>query len=165
VRFVAVDSYPLCESYDSFEGAIAGALNAPLQSKAKADTERLLGSQVADACWTDTECVIRFSNGIFLHISVEAETLSWQLADVQPTLSDTVESIGAPAVTLRWPAQADYVMDRSALAANRVACEFIRLFTTNGALLICCRGRLIWWFTAIRRLDTGKSFLFVTEED
>ncbi|WP_254513458.1 hypothetical protein [Anatilimnocola floriformis] len=56
-------------------------------------------------------------------------------------------------------------MDRSALTANRLGTEFVQLFTTNGALLVYCRARLIWWFSAIRRIDTGRAFLLMSEED
>ncbi len=165
VRIIPVDPYPLRETYDSFAGAIAGVLNAPLQSKAKADTARLLGSHIEDACWTDTACVIRFSNGLFLHVFVADEILSWQLTDGEPALCDAVGRVGAPAVALRWPSQPEYLMDRSALTANRLGTEFVQLFTTNGALLVYCRARLIWWFSAIRRIDTGRAFLLMSEED
>ena len=166
MRTISVDSYPLRESYGSFAGAIAGALNDPLQPKAKADTAQLLGARVEDAWWTDTDCVIRFSNSLLLHIRVEAEALSWQLLEAPPLLEETaIERIGAPAVALRWPNLGDHIMDRSALAAKRLGCEFTLLFVTTGHLLVYCRGQMIWWFSAIRRTDTGRSFLFVTEDD
>ena len=53
--------------------------------------------------------------------------------------------------------------DRSALAAKRLGSEFVRLFVTLGALLVYCRGHLIWWFSAARRTDQGVSILHVSE--
>ena len=166
MRTITVEPYPLRESYGSFEGAIAGALNDPLQPRAKADTARLLGSRIEDAWWTDTDCVIQFSNGLLLHIGVDGETLSWLLLEAPPPLDETaIERIGAPAVALCWPNLGDHVMDRSALAAKRLGCEFTLLCVTTGCLLVYCRGRLIWWFSAVRQTDTGRSLLFVTEDD
>lgn len=166
MRIIPVESYPLRESYDSFGGAIAGALNDPLQPKAKADTVKLLGSRVEDAWWTDTACVIRFSNGLWLHIRVEDEAVCWSLLEVPPSLAvPEPVRIGSPAVMLRWPNMGDHVMNRSELAAKRLGSEFTQLFVTSGALLVYCRGQLIWWFSAVRQTETGCPFLFVTEGD
>jgi len=166
MRTLAVESFPLRESYGSFEGAIAGALNDPLQPKAKADTVKVLGSCVEDAWGTDTDCAIQFSNGIWLHIRVEDEAVSWSLLETSPSLAvPEPERVGSPAVTLRWPNVGDHIMNRSELAAKRIGSEFTRLFVTSGALLVYCRGQLIWWFSAVRQTETGRPFLFVTEDD
>lgn len=165
-RVVPVEPYPLRESYDTFEGAIAGPLRDSLQPKARADTARLLGSRVMGAWWTDTDCVIRFSNGLLLHVRVDLGGVSWELVDAPPELVESeTERIGAPAVTLRWPVVGDRVMDRAELAAKRMGSEFEQLFVTSGTLLVYCRGQLIWWFSAVRRTDTGQPLLFITEDD
>ena len=166
MRVIPVEPYPVQDAYPGFEGAIAGALRHPLQSQARADTLAFLGARVADAWWTDTDCVIRFSNERLLHIWVDGHMVRWGVADTSPELSGAVvERIGAPAVICRWLVSGDEVRDRSALAAKRVGSEFVRLFVTGGALLVYCRGQLIWWFSAVHRTDTNLPMLYVTEDD
>jgi|GEM_PF-6097125 len=166
MRTILVDPYPIRETYTSFREAIVGVRNDPLQSKAKADAAKLLGSRVENACWTDTNCVVQFSNGLFLHIWVDGETLSWLVTETPPALDENAsERIGAPGVMLSWPNAGDRLMDQSELAAKRLGSEFYTLFVTGGALLVYCRGHSIWWFAPTRRRDTGRSMLYVTEEE
>jgi hypothetical protein len=166
MRSIPVESYPLRESYDSFEGAIAGALNDPLQPKAKADTARLLGSRIEDAWWTDTDCVIRFSTGLLLHIRADTGAVSWDLVDFPPQFDESKpERIGAPTVLLRWSNEIAGPMNRSELAAKRIGAEVEQLFVTTGTLLVYCRDQLIWWFMAVRQTETGQPILYVTEDD
>jgi hypothetical protein len=166
VRVIPVEPYLVRDTYASFEGAIAGALRHPLQAQAKADTAALFGACVADAWWTDTDCVVQFSNGRFLHVWADGEVARWAVTATPPALDEAaVERIGAPAVLCRWPVVGDWVWGRSALAAKRVGGEFVRLFVTGGALLAYCRGQLIWWFSAARRTDLGVSILHVSEDE
>jgi hypothetical protein len=166
VRIIPVEPYPLQDTYATFEGAIAGALRHPLQALAQADTAAFFGASVADAWWTDTDYVVQFSNGRLLHIWADGEVARWTVTHTAPTLDAAMERIGAPAVLCRWPpVLGDRVWDRSALAAKRVGSEFVRLFVTGGAMLVYCRGQLIWWFSAVRRTDLGVSILHVCEEE
>ena len=166
MRIIPVEPYPLREVYSSFEEGIAGALRDPLQPQAQADTAKLLGARVADAWWTDSDCVIRFSNERLLHIWVVGPVVRWVVLDTTPELPGTVvERIGAPAIICRWPALGDEIWDRSALATKRVGSEFVRLFVTSGALLVYCRGQLIWWFSAAHREDMNLPMLHVTEDE
>jgi hypothetical protein len=162
VRVIPVEPYPF-ETYPSFEGAITGALRHPLQSQARADTAALLNTRVADTWWTDTDYVVEFSNGRLLHVWADGQVARWVVTETPPAL-DAVERIGAPAALCQWPVVGDAVWDRSALAAKRLGSEFVRLFVTGGALLVYCRGQLIWWFSAARRTDLGVSILHVCEE-
>jgi hypothetical protein len=164
VRVIPVEPYPVQETYPSLEGAIAGALRHPLQSQAQADTATLLKARVADTWWTDTDCVVQFSNDRLLHVWADSQVARWAVTDTPPVLDGTVvERIGAPAVLCRWPVVGEEVWDRSALAAKRLGTEFVRLFVTGGALLVYCRGQLIWWFSAARRTDLDVSILHVSE--
>ena len=167
MRVIPVEPYPVRDTYASFEGAIAGALRHPLQAQAQADAAAFFGACVADAWWTDTDCVVQFSNGRLLHIWADGQVARWAVTDTPPTLdAAATERIGAPAVLCRWPpVVGDRVWDRSALAAKRVGSEFVRLFVTGGALLVYCRGQLIWWFSAARRTDLGVSILHVSEDE
>jgi hypothetical protein len=164
VRVIPVEPNPVRETYSSFAAAVAGALRHPLQPQAQADTATLLKARIADAWWTDTDCVVQFSNERFLHVWAHGQVARWVVRETPPTLDEaTVERIGAPAVLCRWPVMGDEVCDRSALAAKRLGSEFVRLFVTGGALLVYCRGQLIWWFSAARRTDLGLSILHVSE--
>jgi hypothetical protein len=166
VREIPVEPYPVHKTYSTFEGAIVGALRHPLQPQAQADTASLLKASVADTWWTDTDCVIEFSNDRWLHMWVDGQVVRWEVTGIPPVLAGAaVERIGAPAILCRWPVTGDELWDRSALAAKRLGSEFLRLFVTGGALLVYCRGQLIWWFSAVRRTDLGVSILHVGESD
>src|SRR5438552_15797594 len=105
MRVIPVDVYPLKEQYqhDSLAEAIAGAMHYPLQPKARSDTTRLQGAALIDACWTDTDFVLRFSDGKFLHIYIDGEELNWNLVDTAPALDESIiERVGAAAVLCRW---------------------------------------------------------------
>ncbi len=166
MRVIPIESYPLKQTYDTLEGAIAGALRDPLQATAKEDTIKLLGSRITDAWWTDTDCVISFSNGRFLRIWAVGEVVEWLVTDTAPKFDETaIERIGAPAVVCQWSTLGDVVWNRSDLAAKRIGMEFWQLFVTAGALLVYCRKQMIWWFHSVRRTDTGHSMLFTAEDD
>lgn len=164
MRVIPVEPYPLQQTYPTIEGAIAGARRHPLQPQAQADTAALLKARVADTWWTDTDCVVSFSNDRLLHVWADGQVVRWAMTDTPPPLDGVaVERIGAPAVLCQWPVVGDAVWDRSALAAKRQGSELVRLFVTGGALLVYCRGQLIWWFSAIRRTDLSLSILHVSE--
>jgi hypothetical protein len=166
MQVVPVEPGPAPPAYDNFEGAIVGALTDSLQPKAKTDTAKLLGTQITDTYWTDTECVIRFSNDLLIHIRVDNGAVNWDVTGEPPTLDPAkVERVGAPAVLTRWPDNIEHIWHRSAMAAKRLGSEFQQLFVTSGALLVYCRGQLIWWFHAVHRLDDGRLLLFTAEDD
>ena len=164
VRIIPVEPYPVQETYSSFAAGVAGALRHPLQLQAQEDTATLLNARVADTWWTDTDCVVEFSNDRLLHVWADGQVARWVVTETPPVLGrSAVERIGAPAVLCKWPVVGDEVWDRSALAAKRLGSEFVRLFVTGGALLVYCRGQLIWWFSAVRRTDMGVPILHVSE--
>ena len=153
-------------SSSSFGGAIAAAQNDPLQPKASIDTKTLLGSRIADVYWTDAACIIRFSNDRSLHVRSTGTAVEWNVTDDTPQLDSLPnQRIGSQSVLIRFPNRTEYVWDRSAIAAVRIGCEFEQLYVTSGALLLYCRGQLIWWFHAGRRADTGQPLLFTAEGD
>jgi hypothetical protein len=167
MRVIPVDVYPLKRAYDSFAAAIIGAERHPFQPKARADTAKLAGAVVVDACWTDTDFIVRFSNGLYLQVFAEREQIRWEVTDAPPNLSEfDVERVGASVVTCRWrTGVGDSTMDRSALVAKRRRSQFERLFVNEGGLLMYCRAQPIWWFHVIRRTDLDQPFLFVTEDE
>src|SRR5262245_11853989 len=144
MRVIPVEPYPLKETYGTFEGAVAGALRNPLQATAKEDTAKLAGSRIVDAWWTDTDCLIGFSNGRFLRVWAAGEVVEWLVTDSPPTLdASSIERIGVPPVSCNWPNLGEQIWDRSDLAAKRIGGEFQELFVTMGALLVYCRGQMI----------------------
>ncbi len=166
MRVIPVEPYSVQETFPSFEGAIAGALRHPLQPQAQSDTAALLKARVADTWWTDTDFVVQFSNERLLHVWANDQVARWSVTYSPPVLDGAaVERIGAPAVLCRWPVVGDEVWDRSGLAAKRLGSEFVRLFVAGSALLVYCRGQLIWWFSAVKRTDLGLSILHVSEDD
>jgi hypothetical protein len=165
MRVIPVEFFPIV-GYDSPAECIEASLRHQLQARARTDTAKLAGASVADAHWTDTDHVIRFSNGLLLHVFLTDKEVDWAVSDQLPPLDEKeVERIGSPAVTHRWPTTAESRMDRTALAAARIGREFERLFVTGPGLLIYCRGVLIWRFSAIRDTERGRTILHVGEDD
>jgi hypothetical protein len=167
MRIIPVESFPPPEGYDTIDAAIAGAMKHPRQSQAVSDTSRLRGAAIVDACWTDTDFVIRFSNGRLLHVFVSGQIVDWRVTESMPDVDDSqFERVGAEPVTLRWRSSGgDEVLDRSAMTAKRRGCDVERLFVNELGFLVDCRGQLIWWFMAVRRRDSGCAFLHVSESD
>jgi hypothetical protein len=167
MRTIPVETHPLTKAFGSAVAAIKGAINHPLQPKARADSTRLEGTTIVDAFWTDTDFVIRFSNEFLLHVSVEHEGVRWSVSPVPPHLTETsVERVGAPAAMFRWkPHVGDHIMDRSELVAKRRGRPFQRLYANEMGLLVYCESQLILAFAAIRRTDFNRSLLFVSEMD
>jgi len=167
MRVIPVDVYPLTQTYDSFRAAVEGARSHPLQAKARTDTAKLSGASLIDACWTDTDFVLRLSSGLLLGVYVQGEKVTWEVADALPGLDESaVERVGSSPVLCRWrPGVGDYVMDRSALVSKRRGSVLERLFVNEFGLLVYCRGHMILWFQAVCRTDLGRSFLWVTEDD
>ena len=139
----------------------------PSQRQAQADSEKLAGTTVDDAYWTDTDFVIWWSNELLLHVFVDGDDARWTLRKSPPRINERrKERIGSAPVILRWPAPVgDSVMDRSVLAAARRGSKFVRLFINEMALLVYCRDHLIWWFSAVRRTDLDQPILCVTEDE
>jgi hypothetical protein len=166
MRTIPVETYPLKKTYKTAEAAIEGAKNNPLQPMARADSDRLTGTSVVDACWTDTDFVIRFSNERFLHIWTCLEEVQWEVLECPPVLNkNEVQRVGAEPVVYCWQRLGDRVHDSSALTAKRRGAEFQRLFVNEGGLLVYLRGHLIWHFAAIRRTDLDQPILLVDEMD
>jgi hypothetical protein len=167
MRVIPVDSYYSVKGYDSLEAAIEGAYSHPEQAQARDDTERLAGSRVVDAYWTDSDCVIRFTNELLLHIRAEVDSVVWETVDRPPELDHiAIERVGAPPIVGRWRSDiGDRILDRSALAAKRRGREFKMLFVNEVGLYVYCRGVLIWMFQSVRRTDLDQPMLWVTEAD
>ena len=166
MRVISVDFYPL-QVYYTPEEAIRRAKGHPLQGLARDHTKRLAGAEIADAWWTDTDFVIRFSGERYLHISVSKEGtgVTWQLVDVSPPLDPSVmERIGSPPIVVRWPSSKESTLDRTALAAKRRGCQFQKVWVNETGLLVYCQGHHPWGFHPIRRMDTNQPILYVGDE-
>jgi hypothetical protein len=170
MRVIPVELFPIV-GHDSPAECIEAAMRHPLQAKARADTAKLAGTTIAEAYWTGTDHVIRFSNGLLLHVFLTGKELDWAVTDQPPALDEKeVECMGAPPVILRWPKTARYTMgectmDRTALAAARIGREFVELFVNEHGLHIYCRRVLIWIFTTMRDTERGRTILYVWEDD
>jgi hypothetical protein len=157
--------------YSSAAEAIDAAIRHPLQAKARAETAKLAGATVTDAYWTDTDQVIRFSNGLLLHVFPTGKEVNWAVTDQLPAIDESeVGRIGAPPVILRWPTTAKYstgelTMDRTTLAAARIGRKFAEFFVNERGLLVYCRRVLIWCFTAVHDTLQGRTILNVQEDD
>jgi len=167
VRIIPVSNYPLKASYASFEAAIEGAKGNALQPKARTDTEKLAGTRVVDAYWSDTEFAIRFSNEKFLHIWAIPGEVGWDVVGDAPMANAAdVQRVGAEPVVHRWATPVvDDVKDCSALVSKRRGAEFQQLFVNEMGLLVYCRRKLIWRFAAVRRQDLDQPILSVSECD
>jgi hypothetical protein len=167
MRVIHVEFFP-SKGYDSPAECIEAALRHPLQAKARADTAKLVGTFVVDAYWTDTDHVIRFSNGLLLHVFLTGKEVDWAVTDQPPLLDEKeVECIGAPPVTLHLPKTTHRSqMDRTALATARIGRVFIELFVSDPtSLWIYCRGVLIWGFIGFRDTERDRTILYVCEDD
>ena len=164
MRVITCQSYPFEATYESPAAAIAGGKNHKLQPKARADTKALAGSRVIDACWTANDFVLRFSNGKLLHVFLIGKRVAWETRDTPPDLEESdIERVGAEAVICRWgPEVGDGIMDRSALIKARCGKAFQMLYVNEG-LSLYCEGMGILWFTAVRDVDTGRPFLYLSE--
>jgi len=166
MRIIFVEPIPPKTRYYNIEAAIKAAIRHPLHAKAKADATKLSGTTIADAYWTGTDHVIRFSNGLLLHVFPAADGVDWAVICEPPPLNEKeLERIGAPPVILRWPARSDYLMDRTALAAARIGREVIDLFSNGHGLFVYCRGILIWCFSRVLDAGRGQPILYVYEDD
>ena len=159
-RTIPVDSEPPSPVFRTPDEAIRYI--HPLAPKAKADAVRLANTTIDDGFWTDQEFVLRFSNGVFLHVLVDYKTEVWRLTEQEPVLhASPVERIGSPPVSLKWPNIGDSVdWDRSSLLAQRIGGQFKALWYSVG-FLVYVRGQPPLWFKSIYRTDTKERLLYV----
>jgi len=158
-RTIPVDSEPPSPTFTTFEEAIRFV--HPLVPKAKADAARLAHTTIEDGFWTDQEFVLRFSNGVFLHVIVEDKSEGWRLTEQEPVLHvSPVERIGSPPVSLIWPVIGKSEWDRSRLLASRIGREFKRLWYNVG-FMVYTHGQPPLWFKSIYRADTEERLLYV----
>jgi hypothetical protein len=158
-RIIPVDSEPPSPTFRTAGEAIR--YTHPLLPKAKADTLRLQGAVIDDGYWTDEELVMRFSNGLFLHVFVEDEDEGWEVLNQEPVLlASSPERIGSPPVSLRWGSGREVSWDRSSLLKHRLGGKCEKLWYSVG-LLVFVRGHPPLWFKSIYRTDTGRRVLYV----
>lgn len=170
MRTVPVDSYPVVPTFNSVAAAIRHAKAYPPLAQAQADEQQLLGADIVDGFWTDTEFAIRFSNNRFLHIWVEPEiaahNLSWSVLEVEPRLqAGEIGRVGAATVLLGFPKIGTFRMDRSALLAARRGKPLRKLFVNEVAFYVYTPQQRILCFGCVRRRDTGENLLYVHEDD
>jgi hypothetical protein len=164
MRVVTFQPYPFEATYFSFEACLAGAMNHPLQPKAREDTEALAASRLVDAYWTDTDFVFQFSIGKCLHVFLREKRVAWEVSDTLPELeSSNPEHVGSNPVLCRW-SSGEHLMDRSSLVSARLNKEFWQLFVNEG-LWLYFRGMEILYFAAVRYVESDRPFLYVGESD
>lgn len=158
-RTIPVYSEPPSPTFRTAEEAICYV--HPLAPKAKVDAVRLANTTIDDGFWSDQEFVLRFSNGVFLHVSVEDMAEGWMLTEQEPFLQvRLIERIGSPPVSLSWPVVGKSNWDRSSLLARRIGGQFKALWYGVG-FLVYVHGQPPLWFKSIYRTDTMERLLYV----
>lgn len=162
---IPVEPFPISKTYNSPWAAVAGAHRHPLQKQALSDTERLAGSSLVDASWSESDFVMTFSNGRFLHVYLEGSELRWQVLGSKPCIEVPL-TIGAPPKKLLWPRDVGvHEMDCSKLIESRIGHRFTRLFVNRMGLWVYLKSHLILVFGPILRTDTRQSWLHVSESE
>lgn len=163
---IPVKPYPFEREYDSFEAAIKGAKNHPLQKQAQSDGQQLTGTSIIDGYWTNRDCVIRFSNERWLHVFTQDGFVRWAIADSLPSTNlPQLDSIGAAPIVLDWGGTiGESPFDRLAIIANRRGAMFSQLWINEGGLLLYTHGQSELWFHAVYRTDTNEDLLFAFED-
>jgi hypothetical protein len=163
---IPVKGYPFERAFNSFDAAIQGATNHPLQGKAQDDTALLSGASLVDGYWTGSDLVLQFSNERWLHVFERDHRARGDVVDGAPDLGDVVQRVGASPIILDWGAAiGECRMDLSSLMAKRRGAEFQHLFVNECGFYVYMRQCLILAFHVVRRLDVEEDMLFVTEED
>ncbi|REK17693.1 MAG: hypothetical protein DWQ42_21860 [Planctomycetota bacterium] len=161
---IPVDVFPIQKTYGSFGDAIEGANKHPRQKQAKRDSERLSDTSFVDARWSDRDFVLQFSNGMHLHVYVQAPDVLWQLSEAPPDV-DTPHGVGSTPSILRWGGDiGDLMMDCSSLIEKRRGAHFWQLFVNETGFFVYLHSQLILSFTALRRTDSNRCILHVCEE-
>jgi hypothetical protein len=167
---IPVDPYPIAPTFSSMAEAIRHAESYLPLAKAKADEQLVFGSYIVDAYWSDTDFVIRFSNGRFFHIFIGAEgtnrSIRWGILDSEPKLPEAeLMRVGSPPVILVFRRDLKYTMDRSAMIQARRGQEVKRFFVNEQCFYLYTSGQGILCFDVVLRRDTGGDLLYVYEED
>ncbi len=79
-------NFPI-RGYRSFAAAVRAGLASPQARRARAESIRLAGSTIIDACWDEAGVAFRLSNGFILHIFNNGTALDWLLISDDDYLS------------------------------------------------------------------------------
>lgn len=156
---VPIESVPFA-SYDTFEGAIAGAKRHPKQAKAMRDGDLLAGHHFVNARCNLRQWVLEFSGSIWLRVFAESEDVDWQVTDELPVIDAVAEPI-----VFEWQNGEKSTVDCRELAAQRRWADFWQLWVNETGLFVYLRRKLILCFHTVKRRDTGEMLLFVCEDD
>jgi hypothetical protein len=170
MRIIPVDPYPIRPAFASFEAAIRHAKTYAPLARATAEEQQLLDALIIDGFWTDTDFVIRFSNGRFLHVWVapaaNSSAVDWRVLEAEPQLrAEAVGRVGSAADLIEFPKIGVNVMDRSAMLASRRGKPLRKLFINELGFYVYTPRQRILVFHCVRRRDTGENLLFVCEDD
>jgi hypothetical protein len=167
---IPVDSYPIAPTFSSAEKAIQHAKSYPPLAKARADEQLVLGSQIINAFWSDTDFVTRFSNGRLLHVFVDPKeagrSVKWCILDSEPKLPNAeLRQVGSPAVILKFSRAGEYLMDCSMMITARRGKDVRQFFVNELGFYLYTPKQSILCFGSVFRTDTGDNLLYVHEED
>jgi hypothetical protein len=157
---IPIANDPISPTFRTPDEAIRFAESYPPLAVARADAVRLANTTIVDGYWTNDEFAIAFSNGLFLHVFLDADAVAWKVCDVAPTLRSTpILRIGSPSVVFRWQNARDDVMDRSRLLSSRIGQNFKTLYAMPQGFLIYTHRQQRLWFHSVYRGDTGQRLL------
>ncbi len=147
---------PPLQTYDSFEGAIRGPKEHPLNQAATESTAILAGAKVSDFKWSLGQCSIGFSSGLSLHIKARNFDVEWLLDSSDETID---RYICAP-VELVWGSGRKSVFDPGSLLHQIWGCTMTKLFVNEVGLLLYTDSNPILWFSAQRGKDPEGDVLY-----
>ncbi len=176
MQVIPVEAYGFGPTFSSIEASVRHALKYAPLARAKADAALFRDSEIIDGFWTDTEWVLRFSNGRFLHVAVEAGrssgAVTWRVLEREPVVhASDVQRVGSEPVILDFARVGaherglPYVMDRSKMMAARRGRPFKAFFVNELAFYVYTPRQRILCFGCVRRRDTNTGLLYVYEDD
>ena len=161
MRRIHIESGPPPRSYDTFEKAVSGAEQHPLQDRARGFGSLLEHSKIDTVHWYTGVCEVTFTNDRLLRVEARDFQLKWE---VRTNASPRTSVVYEP-VELVWNPELRTVFDPCSQFAGITGAEFAMLFVNEWGLLLYTRGNPILWFQPYRIRESRQDFLFGSFDD
>ena len=161
MRRIHLESGPPPRSYDTFEEAVSGAEQHPLQDRARGSGSLLEHAKIDTVHWYTGVCEVTFTNYRLLRVEARDFQLNWEVLADAPLRT----SVAYEPVELVWNPELRTVFDPSSLFASISGAEFAKLFVNEWGLLLYTCGSPILWFQPYRIRDSRQDFLFGSFDD